>query len=81
MGKVVASSSETPFANFIKKLNATDWVRQGHTHFAGQTVANAHTASKNYRYHLRMICSNVSMPSIRRILQQSVIFSQFMYLK
>lgn len=37
MGKVVASSSETPFANFIKKLNATDWVRQGHTHFAGQT--------------------------------------------
>lgn len=37
MGKVVASSSETPFANFIKKLNATDWVRQGHIHFAGQT--------------------------------------------
>lgn len=37
MGKVVASSSETPFASFIKKLNATDWVRQGHTHFAGQT--------------------------------------------
>lgn len=37
MGKVVASSSETPFAGFIKRLNATDWVRQGHTHFAGQT--------------------------------------------
>lgn len=37
MSKVVASRSETPFASFIKKLNATDWVRQGHSHYAGQT--------------------------------------------
>ena len=37
MGKTIASSSETPFASFIKALNATDWVRQGHTHYAGQT--------------------------------------------
>jgi len=37
MGKTVVSSSGTPFANFIKALHATDWVRQGHSHFAGQT--------------------------------------------
>ncbi len=37
MGKSIASSSETPFADFIKALNATDWVRQGHSHFAGKT--------------------------------------------
>ena len=37
MGKSIASSSETPFASFIKALNATDWVRQGHAHYAGQT--------------------------------------------
>lgn len=37
MGKAIASSSETPFASFIKALNATDWVRQGHSHYAGQT--------------------------------------------
>lgn len=37
MGKSIASSSETPFASFIKALNATDWVRQGHAHYSGQT--------------------------------------------
>lgn len=37
MGKAIASSSETPFASFIKALNATDWVRQGHAHYTGQT--------------------------------------------
>lgn len=37
MGKSIASSSETPFASFIKALNATDWVRQGHAHYTGQT--------------------------------------------
>lgn len=37
MGKSIASSSETPFASFIKALNATDWVRQGHTHYSGRT--------------------------------------------
>lgn len=37
MGKSIASSSETPFASFIKAMNATDWVRQGHTHYSGRT--------------------------------------------
>lgn len=37
MGKSIASSSETPFSRFIKALNATDWVRQGHAHYSGQT--------------------------------------------
>ncbi len=37
MGKAISSSSDTDFARFIKALNATDWVRSGHTHFAGQT--------------------------------------------
>lgn len=37
MGKAITNSSETPFASFIKALNATDWVRQGHSHYAGQT--------------------------------------------
>lgn len=34
LGKPVTSSSDTPFAVFIKAINATDWVRQGHEHFA-----------------------------------------------
>ncbi len=34
MGKSVVSSSDTSFSNFIKALNATDWVRQGHQHYA-----------------------------------------------
>ena len=37
LDKVIISSSETPFAKFIKALGATasDWVRDGHTHYAG----------------------------------------------
>lgn len=31
--KSIVSSSDTPFAGFIRALNATDWVRQGHEHF------------------------------------------------
>lgn len=37
MSKPISSSSDTDFAKFIKALKATDWVRSGHTHFAGQT--------------------------------------------
>lgn len=39
MGKSVASSSDTDFTKFIfiKALHATDLVRNGHTHYAGQT--------------------------------------------
>lgn len=37
MGKAISSSSDTDFSKFIKALNATDWVRSGHTHYAGQT--------------------------------------------
>ena len=33
LGKSITSSSDTPFAGFIKAINATDWVRQGHEHF------------------------------------------------
>lgn len=29
----VISSSDTPYANFIRAIGATDWVRQGHRHF------------------------------------------------
>lgn len=32
--KSITSSSDTPFADFIKAINATDWVRQGHEHYA-----------------------------------------------
>jgi len=32
--KPIVSSSDTPFADFMKALNATDWVRQGHERFA-----------------------------------------------
>lgn len=32
--KSIVSSSNTPFAEFIKILNATDWVRQGHEQFS-----------------------------------------------
>lgn len=34
LGKSIISSSDTPFAGFIKAINATDWVRQGHERFA-----------------------------------------------
>lgn len=33
LGKPISSSSDTPFAEFIKAINATDWVRQGHEHY------------------------------------------------
>jgi wobble nucleotide-excising tRNase len=33
LGKPITSSSDTPFAEFIKAINATDWVRQGHEHY------------------------------------------------
>jgi wobble nucleotide-excising tRNase len=33
LGKSITSSIDTPFADFIKAINATDWVRQGHEHF------------------------------------------------
>lgn len=33
MAKVITSSNDTPFANFIKALNAVDWVRQGYENF------------------------------------------------
>lgn len=35
LNQVVASRGETPFARFITALNASDWVREGHTHFTG----------------------------------------------
>lgn len=33
MDKIIVSSSDTPFAKFMKALNASDWVRDGHTQF------------------------------------------------
>lgn len=33
MDKVIVSSSDTPFAKFMKALNASDWVRTGHAQF------------------------------------------------
>ena len=35
LAKAVTSSSDTPFANFMKALNATDWVKSGHAHYVG----------------------------------------------
>ena len=37
LAKLIVSSSDTPFANFLKALGskASDWVRDGHTHFSG----------------------------------------------
>lgn len=37
LDKVIFSSSDTPFARFLKALGSTasDWVRDGHTHFSG----------------------------------------------
>lgn len=36
LNKMIVSSSDTPFAGFIKKLGDTafDWVREGHTHYS-----------------------------------------------
>lgn len=36
--KRIASSSDTDFARFIRALNATDWVRQGHEHYGGKAA-------------------------------------------
>lgn len=33
LGKAITSSSDTPFADFIKAIGATDWVRRGHEHY------------------------------------------------
>jgi len=33
LGERIVSSSDTDFARFIKAINATDWVRQGHERF------------------------------------------------
>ena len=33
MGRSITSSSDTPFAEFLKAMNATDWVLQGHNHY------------------------------------------------
>ncbi len=33
LGEVIVSSSDTPFAQFIKAINATTWVQQGHEHY------------------------------------------------
>lgn len=33
LGKRIVSSSDTDFAKFIKALNATDWIRQGHERY------------------------------------------------
>lgn len=37
LDKIIVSSSDTPFARFLKALGSTasDWVRDGHTHFTG----------------------------------------------
>ncbi len=37
LDRMIVSSSDTPFAKFMKALGdtASDWVRDGHTHFAG----------------------------------------------
>ena len=37
LNKVIISSSDTPFAKFLKALGSTasDWVREGHTHYTG----------------------------------------------
>jgi wobble nucleotide-excising tRNase len=35
LAKAITSSSDTPFANFMKALNATDWVKAGHAHYVG----------------------------------------------
>ena len=37
MSKSIVSSSETAFSDFIKALNATDWVRHGHMNFTART--------------------------------------------
>jgi len=37
LSRQITSSGNTPFASFIKALNATDWVRQGHEHFTDST--------------------------------------------
>jgi wobble nucleotide-excising tRNase len=33
LSKAITSSADTPFAEFIKAINASDWVRQGHEHY------------------------------------------------
>ncbi len=38
LGKSITSSSDTAFANFMKALNATDWVKTGHARYVGHAA-------------------------------------------
>lgn len=35
LGEIIVSSADTPFAQFVKAINATTWVQQGHSQFHG----------------------------------------------
>lgn len=37
LGESVVSSADTPFAQFVKAINATAWVQQGHSQYHGTT--------------------------------------------
>lgn len=37
LGEPVVSSADTPFAQFVKAINATAWVQQGHSQYHGTT--------------------------------------------
>lgn len=37
LSKAITSSSDTPFANFMKALNATDWVKAGHAQYVSHS--------------------------------------------
>lgn len=37
LGQPVYGSTSTPFAEFVKALNATSWIQHGHEHYQGKT--------------------------------------------
>lgn len=69
LDKVIVSSSDTPFARFLKALGSTasDWVRDGHTHFLVLPVGSVHIVSRNSRQILKMRLPPLLMHSISRI--------------
>jgi hypothetical protein len=74
LDKVIVSSSDTPFANFMKALgaSASSWVVMDILTILLQQAVNVRTASRSYRLLLNQILRHALMHSISRTFVISV---------
>ncbi len=73
LAKAVTSSSDTPFANFMKALNATDWVKAGHAHYVGHADGKCPFASMKFGSYEKDIdnVSDEQFPTVMLALEAS----------